>query len=97
MRLIETDFGTPEVPLNGGGRVSLEVDGVAVEVPAGTSILRAATQAGVSIPRLCATDSLKAYGSCRLCMVEVEGRDGFKSSCTEPVREGMQVRTQTPT
>ena len=76
--------------------VALEIDGVAVETAAGTSILRAAAEAGIDIPRLCATDSLKAYGSCRLCMVEIEGRSGFKSSCTEPVREGMQVRTQTP-
>ena len=95
MRLAETDYGTPPVAGDGASGVALEIDGVAVDVPAGTSILRAATTAGIFIPRLCATDSLEAYGSCRLCMVEIEGRPGFKSSCTEPVREGMVVRTQT--
>ncbi|MGD8684324.1 MAG: formate dehydrogenase subunit alpha, partial [Chloroflexota bacterium] len=51
-------------------------------------------EAGIAIPRLCATDSVKAFGSCRLCLVEIEGRPGFRSSCTEPVREGLRVRTQ---
>jgi formate dehydrogenase major subunit len=96
MRLIELDYGTP-APTNGAGPVSLEIDGVPVETRAGTSILRAATEAGITIPRLCATDSVKAFGSCRLCMVEIEGRPGFKSSCTEPVRDGMRVRTQSDT
>ena len=98
MRLIETDYGTPPVAANGtgtgSGTVVLEIDGVPVETTEGTSILRAATKAGIPIPRLCATDSLKSFGSCRLCMVEIEGRPGFKASCTEPVREGMRVRTQ---
>ncbi len=94
MRLIETDYGTP--PATGQGSVTLEIDGVRVTTAAGTSILRAATEAGIPIPRLCATDSLKAYGSCRLCMVEIEGRGGFKAACTEPARDGMHVRTQTP-
>jgi formate dehydrogenase major subunit len=96
MRLIELDYGTPAPATNGAAPVALEIDGVTVETAAGTSILRAATEAGIDIPRLCATDSLKAYGSCRLCMVEIEGRPGFKASCTEPVREGMVVRTQSP-
>ncbi len=96
MRLIELDYGTPAPAQNGAGPVALEIDGVAVETAAGTSILRAAIEAGVDIPRLCASDNLKAYGSCRLCMVEIEGRPGFKASCTEPVREDMVVRTQTP-
>jgi formate dehydrogenase major subunit len=74
--------------------VALEIDGVPVVVTEGASILRAASEAGIPIPRLCATDSLRAFGSCRLCMVEIEGRPGFKASCTEPVRNGMQVRTQ---
>jgi formate dehydrogenase major subunit len=92
MRLIETDFGTP--PGAGAHSVALEIDGVPVVATEGTSILRAASEAGIPIPRLCATDSLRAFGSCRLCMVEVEGRPGFKASCTEPVRNGMHVRTQ---
>jgi len=92
MRLIETDYGTP--PGTGTGTVALEIDGVQVETAEGTSILRAAAEAGIPIPKLCATDNLEAFGSCRLCMVEIEGRPGFKASCTEPAREGMRVRTQ---
>ncbi|MEJ2425538.1 MAG: formate dehydrogenase subunit alpha [Candidatus Thiodiazotropha sp.] len=52
--------------------------------------------AGVMIPKLCATDSLKPFGSCRLCLVEIEGRRGYPASCTTPVEAGMQVRTQSP-
>ena len=48
------------------------------------------------VPKLCATDSLAAYGSCRLCVVEIEGRKGYPASCTTPVEAGMKVRTQTP-
>ena len=92
MRLIETDYGTP--PSTASGTVTLEIDGVPVTTTAGTSIMRAATEVGISIPRLCATDSLRSFGSCRMCMVEVEGRPGFKAACTEPVREGLRVRTQ---
>ncbi len=92
MRLIETDYGTP--PSTASGTVTLEIDGVPVTTTAGTSIMRAATEVGISIPKLCATDSLRSFGSCRMCMVEVEGRPGFKAACTEPVREGLRVRTQ---
>ncbi len=92
MRLIETDYGTP--PSTATGSVALEIDGVPVTTTAGTSILRAAAEVGVSIPKLCATDSLRSFGSCRMCMVEVEGRPGFKAACTEPVRDGMRIRTQ---
>ncbi len=88
------DYGTPEVV--GGTDVTLTVDGVAVTVPAGTSVLRAAATAGVGIPKLCATDSLDAFGSCRLCLVEIEGRRGYPASCTTPVEPGMSVKTQSP-
>jgi len=86
------DAGTP-------GRVSeqlvtLQVDGVTVTVPAGTSVMRAATEAGVHVPKLCATDMLEAFGSCRLCLVEIEGRKGYPASCTTLVEAGMKVRTQ---
>jgi formate dehydrogenase major subunit len=94
MRLIETDLGTP--PGAGAHSVALEIDGIPVVVSEGTSILRAAAEAGIPVPRLCATDSLRAFGSCRLCMVEIEGRHGFKAACTEPASNGMQVHTQTP-
>jgi len=76
-------------------RISV-VDGLPVSVPAGTSVMRAAATAGVDIPRLCATDSLEPFGSCRLCLVEVDGRPGTPASCTTPCTPGMTVRTQTP-
>lgn len=91
--LKESDFGTPAVVNDEA--VTLEIDGTDVTVPAGTSIMRAAFEAGIAIPKLCATDSVKAFGSCRLCLVEIEGRDGTPSSCTTPAGEGMKVSTQT--
>ena len=90
----QPDFGTPEVAA--AHDVTLSIDGRPVTVPAGTSVMRAAAVAGGAIPRLCATDSLNAFGSCRLCLVEVEGMRGTPASCTTPVAEGMVVHTQTP-
>ena len=55
--------------------------------------MRAAALAGGDIPKLCATDTLKAFGSCRVCLVEIEGRKGFPASCTTEVAAGMKVRT----
>ncbi|MGE4218644.1 MAG: formate dehydrogenase subunit alpha [Alphaproteobacteria bacterium] len=75
--------------------VTLEIDGIAVTVPEGTSVMRAAALAGVSVPKLCATDTLEPFGSCRLCLVEIEGRRGTPASCTTPVEAGMKVSTQT--
>jgi formate dehydrogenase major subunit len=92
--LKETDYGTPPSPA--GSEVTLEIDGLPVSVPAGTSIMRAAMTRGVKIPKLCATDSLDAFGSCRLCLVEIEGRRGTPASCTTPVEPGMKVSTETP-
>jgi formate dehydrogenase major subunit len=89
-----TDLGTP--PVAAGTTVRLQIDGIAVEAPVGTSIMRAAREAGVAVPKLCATDTLKAFGSCRLCLVEIQGRKGLPASCTTPVAEGMVVHTQTP-
>ena len=90
----ESDMGTPAMP--GDPTVEVEVDGVAVTVPEGTSIMRAAAEAGIDIPKLCATDSLKSFGSCRVCLVEIEGRPGTPASCTTPVTSGMKVATSTP-
>ena len=92
MRLADEDFGTPAT--NAREDVNLEINGEAVSVPAGTSIMRAALSSGIPIPKLCATDSIDAYGSCRMCLVQIEGRNGFVSSCTEPVAEGLKVTTQ---
>ncbi len=86
------DHGTPA--RSSPTAVTVEIDGVAVTVPAGTSVMRAAVDAGVKVPKLCATDSLEAFGSCRLCVVEVEGRKGYPASCTTPCEPGMKVRTQ---
>src|ERR1700692_3075983 len=90
--LKEPDFGTPAK--DGPATVSLEVDGLSVCVPEGTSVMRAAAIAGVDVPKLCATDSLEAFGSCRLCLVEIDGRRGTPASCTTPVAPGMVVTTQ---
>jgi formate dehydrogenase major subunit len=90
----EPDLGTPARP--GEATVSVEVDGIPVTVPEGTSVMRAAALSGIDIPKLCATDSLEAFGSCRLCLVEIDGRRGTPASCTTPVAPGMKVRTQTP-
>lgn len=87
------DLGTP--PVRSDVTVTLSVDGIPVSVPSGTSVMRAAALAGVSVPKLCATDSLEAFGSCRLCVVAIEGMRGTPASCTTPVAEGMVVHTQT--
>ena len=92
--LKETDWGTPR--RESEREVTLEIDGYEVTVPAGTSLMRAAVDAGIQVPKLCATDSLEPFGSCRLCLVEIEGRKGFPASCTTPAEAGMKVRTQTP-
>ncbi len=90
----QKDFGTPEVLAE--TQVTLIIDGREVTVPAGTSVMRAAAECGGSIPKLCATDNMKAFGSCRLCLVEIEGRKGTPASCTTPAEQGMVVATQTP-
>jgi len=89
-----TDLGTP--PASAKTSVCLKIDNQDISVPEGTSILRAARQAGLEIPSLCATQSLKPIGSCRLCLVEIDGVKGTPSSCTTPVQDGMKVKTQTP-
>jgi len=96
--LEEKDLATPAPRSRSGSPledVTLEIDGILVSVMQGTSTLRAAALAGIEIPRLCATDTLSAFGSCRLCLVEIEGVPGVSASCTTPVRPGMKVRTQT--
>jgi formate dehydrogenase major subunit len=83
------DPGTP--PSTQPELVTVEIDGVAVSVPDGTSVMRAASMAGTQVHKLCATGSLKAFGSCRLCLVEIEGRKGYPASCTTTVAPGMKV------
>ncbi len=89
----EIDFGTPAS--RSEAKVSLTIDGFAVTVPEGTSVMRAAMELGIQVPKLCATDMVDAFGSCRLCLVEIEGRAGTPASCTTPVAPGMVVHTQT--
>ena len=90
----EIDYGTPQRIAE--TLVTLEIDGKPVTVPRGTSVMRAAVEAGISVPKLCATDNMQAFGSCRLCLVEIEGRRGTPASCTTLAEPGMKVRTQTP-
>ena len=110
LKYFAEDFASPEADANEQGHSTgrsrhtraatdrnrqVEIDGLPATVKAGTSILRAARESGVDIPKLCATDSLKPFGSCRMCLVEVEGRKGYPASCTTPVEDGMKIRTQT--
>ena len=88
----DRDFGTPAAKSK--QMVTLSIDGFDVTVPEGTSIMRAAAEAGIQVPKLCATDSVDAFGSCRLCLVEIEGRNGTPASCTTPVAPGIKVHTQ---
>ena len=88
----DRDFGTPAAKSK--VMVTLTIDGFDVTVPEGTSIMRAAAEIGIAVPKLCATDSVDAFGSCRLCLVEIEGRNGTPASCTTPVAPGIKVQTQ---
>ena len=92
--IADLDLGTP-LRLS-DSTVTVLIDGTPIAVPAGTSVMRAASLAGTQIPKLCATDSLDAFGSCRMCLVEIEGRKGTPASCTTPCEDGMSVKTQTP-
>jgi formate dehydrogenase major subunit len=90
--IVEQDFGTPA--RHSATLVTLTIDGQEVTVPEGTSVMRAAALTDVAIPKLCATDQLEAFGSCRLCLVQIEGMKGLPASCTTPVAQGMKVTTQ---
>ncbi|MGH8173571.1 MAG: formate dehydrogenase subunit alpha [Rhodanobacteraceae bacterium] len=92
LSISETDLGTPKSLAT--QQVALTIDGREVKVPAGTSVLRAAAEIGIQIPKLCATELLDAFGSCRICLVQIEGMKGFPASCTTPVAAGMKVTTQ---
>ena len=92
--ITDIDLGTPG--RTSEKQITLEIDGVNVTVPEGTSVMHAAAVAGRQVPKLCATDMLEAFGSCRLCLVEIEGRRGYPASCTTPAEAGMKIRTQSP-
>src|SRR5215475_5867635 len=90
----EQDLGTPR--RDSDKLVTLTIDGAEVTVPAGTSVMRAAALAGTNVPKLCATEQLESFGSCRLCLVQIEGMKGLPASCTTLVSQGMKVTTQNP-
>ncbi|MDE1922557.1 MAG: formate dehydrogenase subunit alpha [Gammaproteobacteria bacterium] len=92
LSIVEEDFGTPA--RSAAKAVTLSIDGIEVSVPEGTSVMRAAALAGIQVPKLCATDQLEAFGSCRLCLVQIDGMKGLPASCTTPVAAGMKVSTQ---
>ncbi|MBI4885190.1 MAG: formate dehydrogenase subunit alpha [Actinobacteria bacterium] len=99
-RFAEHDYGTPapdrQLRESAPATVQLTIDGISVSVAEGTSVMRAAATCGLDVPKLCATDRLAAFGSCRMCLVEIEGRKGTPASCTTPVAQGMSVITQSP-
>jgi len=76
--------------------VTLTIDGQKVQAPKGTTILQAAKKAGIDIPTLCFLKEINEVGDCRMCIVEVEGRRGFATSCIQTVEEGMVVHTHSP-
>ncbi len=92
LSIVEHDYGTPQ--RDSAKLVTLTIDGREVTVPEGTSVMRAAALSEIAIPKLCATEQLEAFGSCRMCLVQIEGMKGLPASCTTPVAEGMKVRTQ---
>jgi formate dehydrogenase major subunit len=92
LSIVENDFGTPA--RESKQLVTLTIDGREVTVPAGTSVMRAAAENGIQIPKLCATEQLEAFGSCRLCVVQIDGMKGMPASCTTPVAQGMKVHTR---
>lgn len=76
--------------------VNLTIDGIEVKAKKGSTILEAAKQAGIDIPTLCFLKDINEVGDCRMCIVEVEGRRGFATSCIQKVEEGMVIHTHTP-
>ncbi len=76
--------------------VNLKINGIAVSVPEGSTILQAAKLANIRIPTLCYLKGVQCVGSCRMCLVEATGARGLVAACVYPVSEGMEVRTNTP-
>ena len=76
--------------------VNCKINGIAVSVPKGSTILEAARAAGVEIPTLCYMKKINEIGACRICIVEATGARGLVTACVYPVSEGMEVKTNTP-
>jgi formate dehydrogenase major subunit len=92
LSIVEHDYGTPE--RDSAKLVTLTIDGREVTVPEGSSVMRAAALSQIKIPKLCATEQLEAFGSCRMCLVQIDGMKGLPASCTTPVAQDMKVHTQ---
>ncbi|MEQ1791062.1 MAG: 2Fe-2S iron-sulfur cluster-binding protein, partial [Nitrospiraceae bacterium] len=75
--------------------MTVTINGRRIAASSGDTIYQAAKKAGIVIPSLCASDHLNPFGSCRLCLCEIEGQSGTPASCTTPVREGLVVQTDT--
>lgn len=75
--------------------VNVMIDGVSVQVEAGSTVLQAAQKAGINIPTLCYLKDINQIGACRVCLVEVKGAKALQPSCVYPVREGLEVYTNT--
>lgn len=91
-----TESQTQHADLTTAPPVTVDIDGVAVTVPSGTTILAAARSAGLRIPTLCDHPDLSPAGVCRICVVEVEGQRGLQASCTYPITRPIKIATTTP-
>ena len=76
--------------------IHVTINGKPVEVSEGSTIMEAAETVGIRIPSLCHMKNVHQYGSCRICVVEVEGMKNLQASCMAKVREGMVIRTHSP-
>ena len=76
--------------------ISLTIDDTPIQVSAGTTIMAAAEQLGIRIPRLCYHPDLSLAGSCRVCVVDVKGMGYYLAACSSQVWEGMEVQTNSP-
>ena len=74
----------------------ITIDGIRLEVPDNKNVLECALDAGIYIPHLCHHKDLSPLGSCRMCVVEVEGQEGATTSCTLKAKDGMVIHTKTP-
>ena len=76
--------------------VNITIDGKPVQVPAGTTVLEAAKQAGIDIPTLCYLKDINEIGACRMCLVEIKGAKALQAACVYPVAEGNEILTASP-
>ena len=87
-------IGAPEAEAGSSALITMTVDGIPVTLPAGSSVMTATVLAASALPRFCGAEMTAAFGSCRMCLVEIEGRTGVEPSCTTAAERGMVVRTR---